>query len=70
MRFSTRTTGPSQIPSSSKVDPAVFDLAGKGNWTGGPRSHHDALEKDGSGLSTALTILGLVLHEYSIGASV
>ena len=30
MRFSTRTTGPSQIPSSSKVDPAVFDLAGKG----------------------------------------
>jgi len=30
MRFSTRTTGPSQIPSSSKVGPAVFDLAGKG----------------------------------------
>jgi len=26
------------------------------------------LEKDGSGLSTALTISGLVLHEYSIGA--
>jgi len=30
MRFTTRTTGPGQIPSSSKADPAVFDLAGKG----------------------------------------
>ena len=30
MLFTTLTTGPGQIPSSSKADPAVFDLACKG----------------------------------------